>query len=73
MVINHPSNAWNIRLAWFVRLEVLSKLGLSISSGIEEERNLSFHLHQIEVVLVQTYYSQMDYLLTLDNQKVLSM
>ena len=73
MVINHPSNAWNIRLAWFVCLEVLSKLGLSISSGIEEERNLSFHLHQIEVVLVQTYYSQMDYLLTLDNQKVLSM
>ena len=73
MVINHPSNAWNIRLAWFVLLEVLNKLGLSISSGIEEERNLSFHLHQIEVVLVQTYYSQMDYLLTLDDQKVLSM
>ena len=68
VAINHPLNVWNFRLTWFVRLEVLSWLGLCISFGIGEEGNPSFLLCQMELVLVKT-----NYLLILNDQRVLSL
>ena len=73
VVIDHLSNVRNFQLTWFIRLEVPNWLGLSIPSDIREERNMSFLLRHTELVLVQTDCSQTNYLLTLDDQKVLSL
>ena len=52
MVVNHPLNSWNFQLAWFVGVEVPSRLGPSVPFGIREEGNLSFLLLQTKLILV---------------------
>ena len=38
MAVNHPLNAWNFLLTWFVCLKVPSRFGMYIPSGIREKK-----------------------------------
>ena len=71
-MINHPTNIWNFWLIWFVYLEVPVSLVYPFRLA-SRKKKICFSSHAIRNLSFLDKLLQMDYLFTLDGQRVLSL